>query len=130
MKASKDAISAARRLIRLCMPGEKLNEEILRKVFTRIIEKKPRNYKGILVTLKNLVRLELERHHVVVESAEALDAASSSRVENEFTAKHGNDLTFEYKVNPALLGGIRVRKGDDVWDGSVKSRLDRLANAF
>ena len=130
MKASKDAVSAARRLFRLCMPGEKLNEEILRKVFTRIIEKKPRNYKGILVTLKNLVRLELERHHVVVESAEALDAASSSRVENEFTSKHGNDLTFEYKVNPALLGGIRVRKGDDLWDGSVKSRLDRLANAF
>ena len=130
MKASKDAISAARRLFRLCMTDGKLNEDNLRKVFKTVAEKKPRNYKGILVTLKNLVRIELERHRVVVESAEALDAVTTARVEADLTATHGNDLTFEYKVNPALLGGIRVRKGDDVWDGSLKSRLDRLSNAF
>ena len=130
MKANKDAISAARRLFRLCLTDGKLNEDNLRKVFKAIAEKQPRNYKGILITLKKLVRLELERHHVVVESAEALTGATTTRVESELKAQHGNDLTFEYKVNPALLGGIRVRKGDDVWDGSLKSRLDRLANAF
>ena len=130
MKASKDAISAARRLFRLCLVDGKLNEDNLRKVFKAVAEKKPRNFQGILVTLKNLVRVELERHHVVVESAEALDAVTSKRVEADLTASHGDDLTFEYKVNPALLGGIRIRKGDDVWDGSLKSKLDRLANAF
>lgn len=112
------------------MTDGKLNEDNLRKVFKTIADKKPRNYQGILITLKNLVRQELERHHVVVESAEALDVSTSTRVESDLKSQHGNDLTFEYKVNPALLGGIRIRKGDDVWDGSLKSRLDRLANAF
>jgi len=130
MKASKDAISAARRLFRLCMKDGSLNEDSLRKVFKTLAEKKPRNYEGILITLKKLTRLELARHKVLVESAEALDAVSAARVENDLKAKHGEGLTFEYLVNPDLLGGIRVRKGDDVWDGSLKSRLDRLAKAF
>ena len=130
MKASKDAASAARRLFRLCLVDGKLNEDSLRKVFKTVAEKKPRHFQGILVTLKNLVRVELERHHVVVESAETLDAVTSKRVVADLTASHGDDLTFEYKVNPALLGGIRIRKGDDVWDGSLKSKLDRLSNAF
>jgi F-type H+-transporting ATPase subunit delta len=30
-------------------------------------------------------------------------------------------------VNPELLGGIRVKVGSDVWDGSVKARLEGLA---
>ncbi len=32
----------------------------------------------------------------------------------------------EFKSNPGLLGGMRVRVGSDVWDGSVKNRLERL----
>ena len=44
--------------------------------------------------------------------------------------KYGDDLSFEFKVNPGLLGGMRVRVGNDVWDGSVKTRLDRLSNSF
>lgn len=130
MKASKDAISAARRLFRLCMKDGRLNEDSVRKVMKALVEKKPRNFKGILITLKNLVRLEIQRHHVLVESAESLDSSTSSRVEADLKLKHGNDLTFEYKVNAELLGGIRIRKGDDVWDGSLKSRLERLSQAF
>ncbi|MEO5719290.1 MAG: F0F1 ATP synthase subunit delta, partial [Chthoniobacterales bacterium] len=31
-----------------------------------------------------------------------------------------------FVVNPALLGGVRVRVGSDVWDSSVRNRLERL----
>jgi F-type H+-transporting ATPase subunit delta len=130
MKASKDAVAAARRLFRLCMRDGRLNEDSLRKVIKAVAESKPRNFRGILNTLRTLVRQELARHHVTVESAYDLDADSIAKVESEIKLKHGNELTFEYKVTPALLGGMRIRKGDDVWDGSLKSRLDRLANAF
>ncbi len=44
--------------------------------------------------------------------------------------QYGADLVVEYQVNPALLGGLRIRVGNDVLDGSVQGRLDRLANAF
>jgi F-type H+-transporting ATPase subunit delta len=35
-------------------------------------------------------------------------------------------LTTEFAVNPALLGGMRIRVGSDVWDSSVRNRLERL----
>ncbi len=130
MKVTKDAAAAGRRLFRLCSRGGKLDEDKLRKVIKAVAERKPRNYVGILVTLQRLLRLELARRHVVVESAQELDAATKQEIEQKMVSKHGEGLTFEYKINPALLGGIRIRMGDDVWDGSIKARLDRLANAF
>jgi F-type H+-transporting ATPase subunit delta len=40
--------------------------------------------------------------------------------------KYGKDLSTEFVVKPELLGGMRVRVGSDVWDGSVRNRLERL----
>ena len=130
MKASKDAIAAGRRLFRLCSPEGKLDEDKLRHVIKAVAERKPRNYQGILVTLHRLVRLDIAQRHVIVESATQLDAAAGAEVQQKMISQHGDGLTFEYKINPALLGGIRIRKGDDVWDGSVKAKLDKLAEAF
>jgi F-type H+-transporting ATPase subunit delta len=40
--------------------------------------------------------------------------------------KYGTDLTTEFVTTPELLGGLRIRVGSDVWDGSVRQRLQRL----
>ena len=130
MKVTKDAAAAGRRLFRLCSPEGKLDEDKLRHVIKAVAERKPRNFQGILVTLHRQVRLELAKKHVIVESAQQLDDASFNGIVDKMTAQHGEGLTFEQKINPALLGGIRIRKGDDVWDGSIKARLDKIANAF
>lgn len=130
MKVSKDAAAAARRLFNLCLTEQGLDEDKLRKVIKAIAERKPRNYRGILFSFKRLIRLELAKKHVTIESAEELVTSTKQEVEVKLAAQHGTGLTFEYKINPALLGGIRIRKGDDVWDGSIKARLDRLASAF
>lgn len=130
MKITKVANSAARRIFRLCQSGGRLDEAKLAVAVRRLTESKPRDFRGILSSLKRLVRLELERRRVVVESATELDQASRGRVVSGLVAKYGNDLSFEYRVNPDLLGGLKVRVGNDVFDGSVKGRLDRLAQAF
>ena len=130
MKISKVANTAARRIFRLCQSGGRLDEAKLSTAVRRIAESKPRDYRGILSALKRLVRLELERRRVVVESAAELDQVSRDRVVSGLVAKYGNDLSFEYRVTPDLLGGLKIRVGNDVFDGSVKGRLDRLAQAF
>ena len=130
MKVSKAATSTARRIFRMCRTGERLDEAKLRVAVRRLSTSKPRDYRGVLHALKRLVRLELASRHVVVESAEVLDEATRQRVTAGLAAKYGGDLTYEYKVNPDLLGGLKVRVGSDVWDGTVKGRLDRLAQAF
>jgi F-type H+-transporting ATPase subunit delta len=130
MKISKVANTAARRIFRLCQSGGRLDEAKLSTAIRRIAERKPRDYRGILTALKRLVRLEMERRRVVIESAAELDQVSRDRVVSGLVAKYGNDLTFEYRVTPDLLGGLKIRVGNDVFDGSVKGRLDRLAQAF
>ncbi len=130
MKITKVANSAARRIFRLCQSGGRLDEAKLSTAVRRIAESKPRDYRGILSALKRLVRLELERRRVLVESATELDQPSRDRVISGLTSKYGNDLSFEFRVNPDLLGGLKIRVGNDVFDGSVKGRLDYLAQAF
>lgn len=130
MKVSKTAAAAARRLFGLCQIDGRLDNNKLRTVFTSLAEKKPRDYRAILAALHRLLRLDLEKRKVTVESAIELDAITRQRVFNDLALKYGNDLEVEYLINPALLGGLRIRVGDDVFDGSVQGRLDRLANAF
>lgn len=130
MKISKAANSTARRIFRMCQSEGRLDETKLGQAVRKVAASKPRGYRGVLHALKRLVRLELARRHVVVESAEALDEATRQRVAAGLAAQYGGDLTYEYKTNPELLGGLKVRVGSDVWDGTVKGRLDRLAEAF
>ena len=130
MKISREAAITARRAFRMCVEGDRVVDDKLRRVFKKVAEDKPRGWQAILHELKRLTRLEMERRQVLVESAEALDEASQQRVKGSLAKQYGDDLSFEFKVSPGLLGGMRVRVGNDVWDGSVKTRLDRLANSF
>jgi F-type H+-transporting ATPase subunit delta len=130
MKIPREAATTARRAFRMCMEGDRLNDEKLRKAVGIIGREKPRNYKAILHALLRLTRLETARREVVVESSTPLDSNTTTRVTTGLQQKYGNDLTFDFKVNPELIGGMRVRVGNDVWDGSVRARLERLSNSF
>ena len=130
MKVSKDAAKSARRIYRLCAAEGSLDEEKLRTAVVRIAEAKPRGYRGILHALHRLVRIDAESRQAVIESASNLDEPSRKRIEQNLNNQYGGGLIFEYTTNADLLGGVRIRVGNDVWDGSLNSRLDRLANAF
>ena len=91
-----------------------------------LIEKKPRNYIDVLKNYRRLLRLELEKRRARIETASELDSTTSSELVANLKKKYGNDLTTEFVNNPALLGGVRIRVGSDVWDGSVRNRLERL----
>ena len=130
MKISKVAAATARRLFGLCQTDGRLDEANLRTVIARLVESKPRDYAAILTALQRLLRLELERRQVMVESAVELDGPSQERVVAGLTKQYGPDLVVQYQVTPALLGGLRIRVGNDVFDGSVKGRLGRFANSL
>jgi F-type H+-transporting ATPase subunit delta len=130
MKISKTAAAAARRLFGLSHTDGRLDNNKLRTVFTKLIEQKPRDYRAILAGLQKLTRLDVEKRKVTVESAVELDQITRQRVFSDLALKYGNDLDVQYAINPALLGGLRIRVGNDVFDGSVQGRIDRLAKAF
>lgn len=130
MKISKVAATTARRLFGLCQTDGRLDDAKLSTVVAKLVASKPRDYAGILGALQRLTRLDIERRKVTVESAVELDEATRQRVVAGLAKQYGPDLVAQYQVTPALLGGLRIRVGNDVFDGSVQGRLDRLANAF
>lgn len=130
MKISKTAAANARRLFGLCQTGERFDESKLRQVITSLIASKPRDYRAILAALHRLIRLEVDRRKVTVESAVEMDNATRQRVVAGLAEQYGTGLDVQYQVTPVLLGGLRIRVGNDVFDGSVKGRIDRFANAL
>ena len=130
MKVSKTATAAARRLFGLCQTGGRMDDSKLRAAVAQLVAEKPRDYVGILNALQKLVRLEQERRKVTVESAVELDSATRQRVVDGLARQYGAGLDVQYLINAELIGGLRIRVGNDVFDGSVQGRLERLAAAF
>ena len=127
MKVSKDARILSRRLLRLSFTAGRLDEAKVRSLVQSVLTEKPRHYLGALESFQHLLRLELAKRHSTIESATALDPAMSASILASLRAKYGADINADFAVNPALIGGLRIQLGSDVWDGSVQNRLDRLA---
>lgn len=130
MKFSKDALRISRQLLKLTLVDGTVDPARARQIVAKVVSGKPRGYLGILTAYGKQIRLELAKRHAVVESAVELVPATQASVTSDLKKKYGDDLTFEFAVDPGLIGGMRVKVGSDVWDGSVRARLQRLADAF
>jgi len=126
MKITKEARRTSRQLFRACMADGKLDESRVRIVVSSVAKSKPRGFITILDAFARLVSNEVDRQRAAVESASALTPATQSELQASLSKKYGRPLSLEFSVNPELLGGIRVKVGSDVWDGSVKARLEAL----
>ena len=126
MKLSKDARKMSKQLFQASFDGKRLDAGRVRIVANQIATSKPRNFIGILKEYQRLIRLEVEKHHARIESAVPLDDDTRAKLLETLRAQYGTDVTSEFKVTPELIGGLRVKIGSDVWDSSVRNRLERL----
>ncbi|CAN5380028.1 hypothetical protein BH20VER3_BH20VER3_17670 [soil metagenome] len=126
MKISKDIRQLSRHLVRDSYVDGKLDRGRMGAIVRAIIELKPRNYIQLLQNYQRLLRLEIEKRRATIESASELDPEVGREIVAGLEKTYGAGLATEFVVNPALLGGVRVRVGSDVWDSSVRNRLERL----
>ncbi len=126
MKVSKDALRTARQFMRLTLRNGNVDLGSAKTIVEKVIADKPRNYLGILTSYQRLLRLELEKRHAIVESATEVNETERATITADLQLRHGSDVTAEFRTNPELLGGIRVKLGSTVWDGSIRSRLEAL----
>jgi F-type H+-transporting ATPase subunit delta len=127
MKLSKEANKLSKGLLRISFTDGELDADKVKKATAAIIKSKPRNYVGVLKEYARLIRMEVAKRHAVIESATEMEAAEKSAITRTLRGQYGGDVTTEYSVNPALIGGLRIQVGSNVVDASVRSRLDRLA---
>ena len=130
MKISKQARRDAKTLLQGCRVGGVLDDAKVRQTVQVVAARKPRGYVGILSHFQRLVKLDLDRRSATVESAVALTAAQQTELTASLTRRYGAGLNLAFTQNAALLGGLRVKIGSDVFDASVQARLAALADSF
>ena len=117
-------------MFRDCIVNGVLDENRIRNVISKVAQLKPRGYVAILSHFERLVKLEVERRTAKVESAAPLSPEVQAEVKNKLGKLYGEGLNISFAQNPALLGGLRIKVGSDVYDGSVQARLEGLVESF
>ena len=130
MNISKQAQRDARQLFRSCQVNGLLDENRVRQAVALVLARKPRRYIEILSRLLRLVKLDLERRTARVESAAILPDDLQMDVANRIKKIYGEGVSLTFDRNPALIGGLRVKVGSDVYDGSIRTRLEKLEQGF
>lgn len=119
-------------------PGEdmKRKQELVDRLLPPNADHEVRNFLYLLAS-RNQVRLlpevlaEFDRYAARgpmrelarISSAIELMGAERAQLEQKIRAQYGQDVDFEYRVDKSLLGGVVVRIGDKVIDGSVAGKL-------
>jgi F-type H+-transporting ATPase subunit delta len=130
MKISKQARRDAKQLLLSCRANGLLEDAKVRQAVQQVISGKPRGYVAILSHFQRLVKLDLDRRAARVESAVTLTVAQQNAVTASLVRRYGSGLNLSFAQNPALLGGLRVKVGGDVYDDSVLARLNALHESF
>ena len=126
MRTAKEARKVSGVLFRNSFTEGKLDKEKISHMVESLLAEKPRHYVDALKDYQRLIRLETEKRHAVIESATQLNSALANQIVTNLRRRYGDDLTIEFRTNPDLLGGLRIKIGDDLWDGSIKTRLRKL----
>lgn len=130
MKIDRQSRQKAKRYFRACLKSDgTLDESSVRELVGLLAKNKPRGYFAVLSRLQQLIEIAVEERTVRVESATPLADQGQNifqTLENQFGPATRN----QYQHNPALLGGLRIRRGSQIWDGSLSGRLDRLKLAL
>lgn len=126
MKGRRKVQRAARHLYRLCRVNGLLDASRVQLVAARLASSKRRGALAVLTGFQRLVRLDVERHAAVVESATPLPPDLRDAVTADLARLYGGGIAASFRENDALIGGMRIKVGSDVYDSSVRARLAAL----
>jgi F-type H+-transporting ATPase subunit delta len=130
MKISKQSRRDAKTLFSVCRVDGVLDEARVRQTVTAVIARKPRGYVATLSHFQRLVKLDIDRRSARVENAVETSPNLQQAITQSLTRRYGAGLNVTFWVNPALIGGLRIKVGSDVFDGSVAARLAALEESF
>lgn len=126
MQASRRTKRAARHLYRLCLVDGVLDPGRVRLVAQHLASSARRGALPLLGAFQRLVRLDTDRHTAVVESATPLVDGLRASIRADLARRYGPAIDATFREDPALIAGMRVRVGSDVYDDSVRARLAAL----
>lgn len=129
-KTARQVSRQARQLFRMCLADGMLDEELVRQVVEKVIASRRRGYFLLLSQFLRQVKLDRARRTAEVESAVPLPPDLQATVQTGLEDLYGKGINVLFAHRPELIGGMRIKVGSDVYDGSVQSRLAALEEKF
>ena len=106
--------------------GSQLPGRLVNFLLLTIDKRRQRLLREIAREYHDLVDRELGRVRVEVTLARALSPDAHASMERSLSELLGKTALAHVRIKPQILGGVVVRAGDTIYDGSLRRRLDRL----
>jgi F-type H+-transporting ATPase subunit delta len=106
--------------------SDSLPATLINFLLVTIDKRRQRLVREIAEEYHDLVDERLNRVRVEVTLARKMDDASLAELQTRLSALIGRDAIPQVRVKPSILGGVVVRAGDTIYDGSLRRRLDGL----
>lgn len=110
--------------------GGRASDSTVRLVRQVVQHSRGRSPERSIAQLGKAVSDRRRRLVAFVRSAVALDATEKDRLARALAGIYGHDVQIKAEVDPSVLGGMTVQVGDEVVDGTIAGRLDRLKRRF
>lgn len=127
MSAQKQAQQLARQLFRLTIVNGEISAERVAGVLQYVEKHRPAHVHLVLNAYHRYIAAEVARGQAVVEHAGPINPNTLATIAGTMAQKYGRRITAVARRNDALLAGVRVRVGDDVYESSVAGQLSTLA---
>ena len=101
----------------------KAREATVRLVEVAVTRRRTRSVETVLDELSTMAARRRERYVAHVRAAVALDDQQLERLHRSLARIYGRDVDVQLDVDPCVVGGVQVRVGDEVLDGTVSRRL-------
>jgi F-type H+-transporting ATPase subunit delta len=126
---AKKAQQFARQLFKMSVVDGAVSAERVSGVLQYIEKSRPANPMMVLKAYARYISAELAKGEAVVEHAGAINDAMLASIAAAMSKKYNRPVTAKAKANPALLAGLRVQVGDDIYESSVAGQLAALSLA-
>jgi F-type H+-transporting ATPase subunit delta len=124
---NKHVQQLARQFFKLSIENGELSADRVAGVLQYIEKERPPQMLEVLKAYQRLIAAEVARGEAVVEHAGALRPSVLADIASSMSRKYGRRISSVSRRNDALLAGLRVRVGDDVYESSVAGQLATLA---
>lgn len=110
--------------------GSRARPATLRLVEVAVTRTRGRSLETALDELSDLAAQRRQRYVAQVRVARALEAGQADRLQSSLERIYGRPIQLQVDVDPSVLGGISVRVGDEVIDGTVSRNLEEVRRTF
>jgi F-type H+-transporting ATPase subunit delta len=125
----KVAQQFARQLFAMSIVDGAVSAERVGGVLEYVEKQPPHNPLLVLKAYQRLISTEVAKGVALVEHAGAITDTTLSSIASAMSKKYARNVTATAKPNPALLAGLRVHVGDDIYESSVAGQLAALASS-